>query len=363
MAKDYYAILGVARDASQDEIKRSFRRLARESHPDANPDDPTAEERFREIAEAYEVLSDPTRRQRYDRGDTIDLGDLFAGFGGFDDLLRSVFGEMSGFGGGGGRGGPPRGRDILARVEVDLAEAAFGTDVDVTFRTNVVCAACSGDGAKPGSERSLCPTCSGTGAVRAARRGLLGTVMSVTTCTTCAGSGEVFDEACAQCVGAGIRAEDRTVKVEVPPGVTTGTRLRLSREGEAVPRGGQAGDLFVETIVRPDPRFERSGDDLIHRATIGIAEAALGTRLTVPTIDGDDSSIDVPAGTQPGWTDRVMGAGMSRLGRRGRGDMLVVLDVEVPTDLSVEEEDLLRRFADLRGQSPQEPRRRRRRDR
>ncbi len=361
MAKDYYATLGVDRDASQDEIKRSFRRLARESHPDANPDDPTAEERFREIAEAYEVLSDPERRRRYDRGDTIDLGDLFAGFGGFDDLLRSVFGDLSGFGAGTRPGSPQRGRDVLARVEVDLEQAAFGTTVDVSFRTNIVCTVCSGDGAKPGSDRSICPTCSGSGAVRAARRGLLGTVMSVTTCTTCAGSGEVYDEVCERCVGAGVTAEDRTVKVEVPPGVTTGTRLRLSREGEAVPRGGQAGDLFVETVVRPDPRFERAGDDLIHRATVGVAEAALGTTLSVPTIDGGRTSVDVPAGMQPGWNTRVTGEGMSRLGRRGRGDLLVAVDVEVPTDLSVEEEELLRRFAELRNESPNAPGRRRRR--
>lgn len=361
MAKDYYGTLGVARDAGSEEIKKAFRRLARESHPDANPDDPTAEARFREIAEAYEVLSDPDRRRRYDRGDTIDLSDIFGGgFGGFDDLLRSVFGDLSGFGGGGARG-PVRGRDILARVELDLAEAAFGTTVDVSFRTNVTCAVCSGDGAKPGTERSRCPTCSGSGAVRQARRGLLGTVMSVTTCGTCTGSGEVFAELCERCAGAGVSAEDRTVKVEVPAGVSTGTRLRLTREGEAPGRGGQPGDLFVETIVRPDTRFERDGDDLVHRATIGIAEASLGTQLDVPLLEGGTTQVDIPAGTQPGWQNRLSGAGMTRLGRRGRGDLYVLVNVEVPTDLGQEEEDLLRRFAELRSELPNESRRRRRR--
>ncbi len=361
MAKDYYAILGVARDASPEEIKKAFRRLARESHPDANPNDPTAEARFREIAEAYEVLSDPDRRRRHDRGDTIDLSDIFgAGFGGFDDLLRSVFGDLSGFGSGGSRG-PVRGRDILARVELDLAEAAFGTTVDVSFRTNVVCSICAGDGAKPGTERRLCPTCSGSGAVRQARRGLLGTVMSVTTCGTCAGSGEVFTELCERCAGAGVTAEDRNVKVEVPAGVSTGTRLRLTREGEAPGRGGQPGDLFVETVVRPDSRFDREGDNLVHHATIGIAEATLGTTLSVPLLEGGETEVDVPAGTQPGWQTRVTGAGMTRLGRRGRGDLFVAVNVGIPVDLSLEEEDLLRRFAALRSERPSEPRRRRRR--
>lgn len=362
MASDYYAVLGVPRDASQDDIKKAFRRLARESHPDANPDDPTAEARFREIAEAYEVLSDPERRRRHDRGDTIDLGDLFGGgFGGFDDLLRSVFGDLSGFGAGAGARGPERGRDILARVEVDLAEAAFGTTVDVAFRTNVVCAVCSGDGARPGSDRSICPTCSGSGAVRVARRGLLGTVMSVTTCGTCSGSGEVFADLCERCAGAGVYADDRSVKVEVPAGVSTGTRLRLSREGEAVARGGQAGDLFVETVVRPDPRFERDGDDLVYRTGIGVAEAALGTVLTAPLLEGGETQVAVPEGTQPGWITRVPGSGMTKLGRRGRGDLVISVDVRVPTDLSAEEEELLRQFAELRSERPNASRRRRRR--
>jgi molecular chaperone DnaJ len=359
VAKDYYAILGVARDASTEDIKKAFRRLARETHPDANPGDPAAEARFREVAEAYEVLSDSDRRRRYDRGDTIDLGDLFGGgFAGFDDLLRSVFGD-SGLFGATVRQGPPRGRDILARVQVDLHDAAFGVDAEVSFRTNVVCSICKGSGAKPGSDRHPCPTCNGAGAVRVARRGLLGTVMSVAPCDTCSGTGEVVAELCENCRGKGVHAADRTVKVQVPAGVDSGTRLRLSREGEAAPRSGVPGDLYVEITVVADPRFERSGEDLVYRTSIGIAEAALGTTVEVPLVEGGSERIQVPAGTQPGWAQRMTGKGMGRLGRRGRGDLVVQVGVSVPTELTPEQEDLLRRFAETTGQETAGRRRRR----
>lgn len=359
MAKDYYGALGVERDAAPEEIKKAFRKLARESHPDANPGDPHAEARFREVAEAYEVLSDPKRRAAYDRGDTLDLGDLFGGFGGggLDDLLRSVFGESGLFGGATGAG-PARGRDVLTRVQISLAQAAFGTPIDVKFRTSVLCDVCQGSGAKPGTDRHTCPTCQGTGAQRVARRGILGTMMSVTTCGTCSGTGEIISERCEGCTGAGTVDEDRTVGVEIPPGVATGTRLRLNHEGEAAGRGGRAGDLFVEIQVMADERFERQGDDLIHRTSIGIAEAALGTTIEVPLIEDEMIEIEVPAGTQPGWVTRLPGKGMTRLGRRGRGDLAVVVGVEVPTDLSAEEEDLLRQFAERRSEQPANRKRR-----
>jgi molecular chaperone DnaJ len=358
MAKDYYAILGVPRDASPEDIKKAFRRLARDTHPDANPNDPMADARFREVAEAYEVLSDPDRRRSYDRGETVDISDLFAGFTGFDDLLRSVFGE-GGLFGSAARTGPRRGRDILARVEVDLAQAAFGTEVEVAFRTNVACGRCGGSGNKPGSEPVTCPTCGGAGAVRVARRALLGTVMSVTTCSTCEGRGEVVTDPCPVCGGAGVHADTRAVRVEVPAGVSTGTRLRLNREGEAAPRGGVAGDLYVEVSVVPDPRFERQGDDVLHRIGVGMAEAALGAEVEVPLIDGGVHRLQVPAGTQPGWTTRIPGQGMGRLGRRGRGDLVVRAEVEVPTDLTEEQAELLRAFAEARGERPLPGRRRR----
>lgn len=361
MAKDYYRILGVGRDAGPEEIKKAFRRMARENHPDANPNDPKAEARFRDAAEAYEVLSDPERRRRHDRGDTIDLGDIFSGFGGMDDLLRSVFGDSGLFGGGGVRTAPPRGRDVLTRVQVSLEEAAFGLTADVEFRTNVTCESCGGDGAAPGSHRSNCPTCGGSGAVRVARRSFLGTMMSVTTCETCTGVGSVVSSPCPSCRGSGVASAERSVKVEIPAGISTGTRLRLNREGEAAGVNGRAGDLFVEVVVAPHPQFERHGDDLIHRTKIGIAEAALGSTIEVPLIEGGNHEVSVPPGTQPGWVVRLPGLGMSRLGRRGRGDLLVEVGVEVPTTLTPEQQDLLTRFAELNEETISGHRRRRRR--
>lgn len=364
---DYYDLLGVPRDASQEDIKRAFRKLARQWHPDANHDDPQAEERFREIAAAYEVLSDPDRRRRYDRGDTIDIGDLFSGgFGGLDDILRSVFGDSGpfgdpfGFGGGGVRRTRPRGRDILTHVEVSLEEAAFGTETEVVFRSDQTCATCQGDGAAPGTSRITCSTCGGAGQVRMARRSFLGTMMTVSACPDCEGVGTRVDEPCSDCRGRGVVAAEQHVNVEIPPGVSTGTRLRLTGRGESAGAGGTTGDLFVEVVVAEDERFRRDGDDLIHHVTIGLAEAALGTQVDIPLLGGDTEKVDVPAGTQPGWVSRVPGEGMTRLGRRGRGDLLVVADVVVPVDLGPEEEDLLRRYAELRGEQPREPSRWRR---
>ncbi len=361
MAVDYYKVLGVARDAPPEEIRKAFRSLARETHPDANPGDARAEARFRQVAEAYEVLSDPDRRRRHDRGDTIDLGDLFGGgFGGFDDLLRSVFGD-SGLFSQAQQPSKPRGRDILVRAEVDLAQAAFGADVDVAFRTNVACERCTGSGAEPGSQRIDCTTCAGMGVVRVARRSLLGTIQTVANCSTCGGSGELIANPCKVCSGAGVHTDSRSVKVEVPAGVNTGTRLRLNREGEAAPRGGAPGDLYVEIVMKNDPRFDRDGDDLIHRSTVGMAEAALGTMVEVPLVDGEIERLVIPAGTQPDSIHRISAQGMGRLGRRGRGDMIVIVSVQVPSDLSTEEEELLRRFAELRKEQPLEGKRRKKR--
>jgi len=352
--KDYYQILGVSRDAPSDEIKKAFRRLARETQPDANPGDSAAEARFRDVAEAYEVLSDAERRRVYDRGGQVDLGDLLSGFGSFDDLLRSVFGD-GGLFGTGARSGPVRGRDVLARVTVDLHDAAFGADTEVSFRAGTTCSECHGSGARPGSERFTCPSCNGAGAVRMARRGLLGTVMSVATCETCAGAGEVIAEPCERCVGTGVHTTTRSMRVEVPAGVATGTRLKYSREGEAAPHGGPSGDLYIEITVAGDERFERAGDQLVHRASVGIAEAALGTTIEIPLIDGGTERLTVPPGTQHGWQARMPGRGMSRLGRRGRGDLVVEVGVRVPTEMTPEQAELIRAFAELDGQHPDPP--------
>lgn len=353
MARDYYQTLGVSREATTEEIKKAFRRIARETHPDANPGDPEAEARFRAAAEAYEVLAHPERRRRYDRGDTIDLSDLFTGFGGLDDLLRSVFGEGTVFGGGPSR--RMRGRDILVRTEVSLEEAAFGTESVVEYSTLGDCEHCSGSGAEPGAEQPTCPDCGGSGQVRVAQRSLFGTMMSVTPCRRCRGEGRLLSETCRVCRGSGTQPEQAKVTVEIPPGVSTGTRLRVSGIGESGGRSGVAGDLFVEIVVAEDPRFRREGDHLIHSVTVGIAEATLGTRLTVPLIDGSEAEVEVPAGTQAGTLLTLSGEGMTVLGRRARGNLVVQVEVQIPTDLSPEEEDLLRRWADLRGEKIDRP--------
>lgn len=348
MATDYYEILGVERSATTEEVKKAFRRVARETHPDANPDDPEAEARFKLAAEAYEVLSNPERRRRYDRGDTIDLSDLFGGMGGIDDLLRSVFGDSGLFGGRAQR--RPRGRDVLVRTAVSLEEAAFGADAVVEYEAETTCDTCSGSGASPGTHPVTCQDCGGAGQVRMAQRSVFGTMMSVTTCPTCQGEGSLVSDPCADCSGSGARPEKVAVNVEIPPGVSTGTRLRLTGRGESGGRSGQAGDLFVEVVVRDDPRFERRESDLVHRTAIGLAEAALGTRIDVPTIDGEPVHVDIPPATQPGSVFTVSGHGMTVLGRRIRGDLVVVVDVAVPESLQPEEEELLRRWAELRGE-------------
>ncbi|HEY4606098.1 MAG TPA: molecular chaperone DnaJ [Acidimicrobiia bacterium] len=355
MAKNYYEILGVRRDATNDEIKKAFRKIARATHPDANPGDPTSDARFREAAEAYEVLSDPDRRRRHDRGDTIDIGDLFSGWGGLDDLLRSVFGETSPFGGGGGPNRPSRGRDVLVRVAVDLAGAAFGTEATVAFHTRAGCEACGGTGAVAETGSTTCPDCRGAGSVRMARRSLFGTMMTLGTCPTCRGEGVLITDPCPSCSGMGSIDTETSVTVEVPGGVASGTRLRLTGRGESGGRNGPPGDLYVEVQVEPDPRYERRDDDLLHQVSVGIAEATLGTRLAIPLLEGGEVDLDVPSGTQPGTSFRLPGLGVTHLGRRSRGDLHVVVSVEIPQDLSSEQEDLLRRWADLRGEKTDRP--------
>lgn len=359
MSTDYYEALGVSRDADPEDIKKAFRRLARDSHPDANPDDPTAEARFREVAEAYEVLSDPQRRQRYDRGDRVDIGDLFSNLGSFDDLLRSVFGD-SGLFGGSRRQAQQRGRDVLVPVETDLVEAAFGKDVVVEFRAAVDCETCSGRGAAQGTMPETCTNCQGAGSVRVARRTMFGSMMSIAPCDQCGGTGEVILDPCADCGGQGVRQSDRSVTVEIPPGVSDGTRLRLTGQGEASGRGAAPGDLYVEIRVRRDERFQRDGIDLHHVLPIGLAQAALGFVGAVPLLDGGETDLKIPAGTQPGTMFRIPGEGVPRLGRRGRGDLMVHVDLVVPTDLEPDQESSLRTYAEVAGEVVTKPTRKRR---
>ena len=348
MARDYYQVLGVGRSASAEEIKKAFRNIARQTHPDTNPGDPETAARFREAAEAYEVLSDPERRQRYDRGDTFDFSELFGGMGGFDDLLRSVFGD--GLFGSPRSSRPTRGRDILIHTDISLDLAAFGGPVTVEYSTRLTCAECSGSGAEPGSNPETCPDCGGTGQVRVTRRSVFGAMVTAAECRRCGGEGRLISNPCRVCSGTGAVSERVSVEVEIPAGVSTGSRLRMSGRGESPGRGGSPGDLYVELTVAPDIRFERHDNDLWHEARIEFSEAALGTSLEVPLIDGGTTTLDVPAGTQPGEVFRLRALGMPVLGRKARGDLLVHVGVTVPTELTPEEESLLRQWAALRGE-------------
>ena len=325
--KDYYEILGVPRSASAEDIKKAFRRLARETHPDANPNDPAAEEHFREIAEAYEVLSDPGRRARYDRGEVFVGQDLFSQFGGLDDILQQFFGAtFGGFGFGTQRSGPRRGPDVAVQVDLNLEEAAFGASREIAFAAPSRCERCRGEGAEPGHNPVTCPTCNGRGRVQVARPTVLGSVMTVAECSTCRGLGRMIEEPCTECQGSGRVQAERTLTVEVPKGVEDGTRLRLSGRGGVGDRGAPPGDVYVQVRVAVDDRFDRLGDDLHHRVRVGMAEAALGVHADIPLLDGGSEDLEIPAGTQPETIFRLAKKGVPRLNRRGRGDLLVHIE-------------------------------------
>jgi len=358
--KDYYDILGVGRDASVDEIKKRFRTLARETHPDANPDDPKAEERFRAIAEAYEVLSDPQKRARFDRGEEFG-GDLFTNFGGLDEILSQFFGGAGGFGFGRAAAPSHRGQDIAVALDLELAEAAFGVSREVSFLAPAACSVCEGSGAAAGHAPAPCPTCAGRGQVQATRNTFLGAMTTVVECHTCRGRGSVIDDPCPNCSGNGRLNQEISLTVEIPPGVDDGTRLRLPGRGGAGGFGNPSGDLYVQVKLLPDSRFERVGADLHHLVRLGMAEAALGTIIRVPLIEGDDIDVDIPAGTQPGTVFRIGRRGVPHLRRRGRGDLLVNVDVAVPDSLTAEQEEALRSYALLRGEQPLPARKRRKR--
>lgn len=352
---DFYELLGVSRRASADEIKKAYRRRARELHPDAQPDDPQAEELFKELSRAYEVLSDADLRARYDRfgeaglGGAGATGDMFSGGGGLGDLFDAFFGG-SPFGGGGGRGaaGPPRGQDLEVVADVAFEQAVFGATVPVSVRTAAACEDCAGSGAGSGTEPVTCAECNGSGQVRRVRQSILGQMVTASACPRCGGFGTVIATPCPTCAGEGRRILDKTYQVDVPAGVDTGSTLRLTGRGAVGPRGGGAGDLYVHLRVAAHERFTRDGDDIVTELPISIAQAALGVRLMMPTLDGEEELV-VPAGTQPGRQFVLRGRGVPALHGRGRGHMRVLVRVEVPTKLSEAEATLLRQYAELRG--------------
>jgi len=359
---DFYELLGVSRTATADEIKRAYRRKARELHPDANPGDQAAEDLFKKVAHAYEVLSDPDQRARYDRfgeagisGAGGNPGDVFAG-GGFGDIFEAFFGGGGPFGGGtrSGPAGPPRGQDIEVVVDLDFEVAVFGGTQPVTVRTAVACPDCGGSGAGSGTKPVLCSECNGTGQQRRMRQSLLGQMVTTTPCGRCNGYGQVIATPCPTCRTEGRTVVEKTYQVDVPPGVDTGSTLRLTGRGAVGPRGGGAGDLYVHLRVSGHDRYARDGDDLVTDVPISIAQAALGTRFTLPTLDGDEELV-IPAGTQPGREFVLRGRGVPRLRGRGRGDVRVRIVVEVPTKLSDGEAELLRRYAEERGEAVNPP--------
>lgn len=358
MAPDPYATLGVARTATADEIKKAYRRLAREHHPDANPGDPQAEARFKEIANAYEVLSDPDRRQRYDTFGTDSAGaggDPFGG--GIGDIFDAFFGGAGGgFGGGGGRrrAGPPPGGDMEVIVDLTFEEAVFGTQAPVTATVPSPCDTCEATGARPGTSPTTCTTCGGAGQVRQVRQSLLGQMVTAHACPSCGGTGQEVADPCPDCGGQGRRPVERTYTVDIPPGVADGNTLRLPGYGPAGPRGGPAGDLYVHLRVAPHDRFAREGDDLVHELHLGLSQAALGLSFPFETLDGTED-VEVPRGTQPGTVIRLRGRGVPRVRGRGRGDVRIEVVVDVPRDVSDEEEQLLRQLAALRNESVAEP--------
>jgi molecular chaperone DnaJ len=344
--RDYYEVLGVARAADEGEIKRAFRRLARELHPDVSTA-PDAQERFREVVEAYEVLSKRETRELYDRfGHSGLRGGGFTptqfDFGSLNDLFAAFFGDD--LFGVGGRPARSRGADLGVQVEIELVEAASGIKRDVPFPVAVTCGTCSGSGAAAGTSPVTCETCGGAGRLQRVSRSAFGEFVRTQTCPACRGAGQRIEQPCPDCRGEGRRVEERTLGVEIPPGIHDGQQIRISGEGHAGGGGARAGDVYVEVRVKPDPRFVRDGDDIFSTADLTITEAALGTRVNVPTLDGDEE-LQFPEGTQAGEVRVLRGRGMPVLQGFGRGDHRVLVNVAVPRRLNDEQRRLLEEFA------------------
>lgn len=354
MAKrDYYEVLGVARDAGEGEIKKAYRRVAMKYHPDRNPDDPDAEGKFKEATEAYEILSDSSKRSAYDQFGHAAVdgsgGQGAAGGASFSDIFGDVFGDIFGAG---RRGGPVRGSDLRYDLELTLEEAAQGTTSRIKVPTLAVCTTCDGSGARQGTAPILCGTCQGSGQVRRSQ----GFFAVQQTCPSCRGRGRVISDPCAGCHGRGRIEESRTLSVKVPPGVDTGDRIRLSGEGEAGPNGGPSGDLYVQVVVKQHPIFQRDGADLYCEVPISFVDAALGGELEVPTLTGR-VNLKIPAETQTGRLFRLRGKGIVPVRGGGPGDLLCRVVVETPVNLSGAQKDLLQAFrASLEGggHSPRE---------
>jgi molecular chaperone DnaJ len=354
---DYYADLGVARDAGPEDIKRAYRKAARRLHPDVNPG-PEAEEQFKKISQAYDVLSDPEKKRSYDMGADPYAG-AAPGFGqgfSFSDIMDAFFGAGAGAAAGQGRGPRSRrtrGQDALVRLDVDLGTAVFGGEQDLVVDTAVVCGTCSGSGAQPGTAPRTCDVCGGRGEIQQVQRSFLGQVMTSRPCMTCHGYGQVISNPCFECSGDGRVRTRRTLTIRVPAGVDTGTRIQLAGEGEVGHGGGPAGDLYVEVALNRHPVFSRRGDDLHASIEVPMTAAALGTTYTLDTFDGPQP-VHIKRGTQPGDTVTLRGLGVTHLRGHGRGDIVVHAAVKTPARLDGEQEELLRRLAEVRGETQRE---------
>jgi molecular chaperone DnaJ len=357
MPRDYYEVLGVSRDAGDTEIKKAFRKLARELHPDVNSHDPDAESKFKEAAEAYEVLSDADRRATYDRYGheglrTGGYSPNFEGFGSVADIFEAFFGGGSAgsgfgniFGGGGAAGGAAQGGDVSVGAEITLQQASTGAAVEVAYEAVARCEHCRGNGAEPGTPIETCPKCGGAGQLRAVSRTPFGQVVRAAACDMCGGDGRVAKDPCHECGGRGRKVERVKVSVDVPAGIDDGQRIRITGRGHAGDHGGPAGDLYVQVRVREDPRFVRSQDDLVTVVDVAAPLAALGTTVQVPTIEGE-TELEIPAGIQPNETLTIRGQGMPALRGRRHGDLRVVVNVVVPRHLKREQRELLEQLSE-----------------
>ena len=346
--RDYYDLLGVERSATDGEIKRAYRKLAQKWHPDVNTD-PTSHDRFTEINEAYQILSDPERRGRYDMFGRAGLGGAggspgFEGVGGFSDIFDAFFGGGAGAASA-RRGRPQPGADLRYDLRITFEEAVKGTDKEIEFPVLQRCESCHGSGARAETEPVICAQCAGRGEVRSVRQTMLGQMVNVTACPRCRGEGRIVESPCETCRGDGRTERRRTLRVAIPAGIDEGHQIRLSNEGEAGPRGGAAGSLYVAVHVKPHPALKREGTELFYEASISIAQAALGTRISVPTVDGNEE-VEIKPGTQPGTEIRLRGKGVPNVRRSSaRGDLHVLVDVVVPTRLSKKERGLLEAYA------------------
>ncbi len=357
MSNDYYEILGVAHDATPEQIKKAYRKLAREHHPDVAGDDPAAEDRFKDVSRAYEVLGNPEKRRAYDLGaDPSSPGGGMGGGFGFQDIFETFFGAATGASA--QRGPIPRsrrGQDALVRLDLDLTEVTFGVHREVAVDTAVLCPTCQGSCCRPGTSPRTCEVCHGRGTVQRVARSFLGQVMTNQPCAACRGFGSTIPEPCTECAGEGRVRSRRTLAVDVPAGVDTGTRIKLTGQGEVGPAGGPAGDVYLEVRERRHEVFQREGDDLHATLSVPMTAAALGTVLTLDTLDGPQE-VDLHPGTQPEQVVTLKGLGVGHLHVGGRGDLHVHVDVTVPTGLDDEQVELLQRLAALRGEERPEAR-------